>query len=170
MPQLSTKAILSAIAVFLLVAYIILLNLQIKWLKSDLREAKLAHQEYVLEQDRKANEQRAESLKTEQKQNKVTLDTALGYSAAIERQRKYYETHPVVKLVPGSVRKSAANDPGTVPTTTPSASNTHEASSQSEAGSSGESPVTEQDCASDAAQLLWLQDWLNKQGLSKLVR
>lgn len=158
------KAIFSAIAVFLVLGYITYLNLALSHARNDLQKAKNEHAAYVLQIDREATNQRVLNLQREAKQNKITIDTALGYNDALERQRKYYASHPVTKLVTSSVRQPATNDTGTVPTTPQGSTSVDEGAANDQSGEAGESTTVE-DCATTTIQLLWLQDWVRKQGM-----
>lgn len=151
---------------------IILLGLYISIIKAERNAARRDSARIQAEYDLYKTSTEAEAAKMllvarqkENEQQEITHNTAVAYSEAMERQDAYYKSHPntVVKRVP----VSTGDGSGQVSCITPSAQRVNEASSEPEASSAGESSeVREEDCAADAANLLWLQDWAKKQGMA----
>lgn len=170
---ISTKAILAAIGALILVGYISALNMRISSIKNDVVKANNRYDTLVNKTTAAGLKQKAETLAIEQHQQKVTIDTALGFNNAFARQRKYYENklnrnRVVSNRMLGQQPAETSNSYGTMPESSTSSSSPHEGASHVTLDRPGEPPaeVTEEECAETTLQVLWLQDWAVKQGLA----
>jgi hypothetical protein len=167
------KLVLWSIGALILVGYISALNIRISSLKNDVQKATNKYDLLVNETAAAGLKQKAETLAIEQHQQKVTVDTALGFNDAFARQRKYYENklnrnRVVSNRVLGQQPAEASISYGTVPESGTSASSPHEGAAHVAIDRPGEqaAEVTEEECAETTLQVLWLQDWARKQGLA----
>lgn len=173
MPSISTKAILAAIGALILVGYISALNMRISSLKNDVVKANNRYDTLVNKTTSAGLKQKAETLAIEKHQQKVTIDTALGFNDAFARQRKYYENklarnRVVSNGVPSIHSTEASNSSSRLSSEIASSSLTDEGAANDTPSSPGEpaAEVTEEECAETTLQVLWLQDWARKQGLA----
>lgn len=164
----STKAILAGIGALILVGYISALNIRISSLKNDVVKANNRYDKLVNETTAAGLKQKAETLAIEQKQQQVTVNTALGFNDAFKRQKAYYENQPNRNhTIPHSVQQqSASSGADSMPSAAADADRAHEGAAHVTLDRPGEPPeVTEEECAETTLQLLWMQDWAIKQGL-----
>lgn len=166
------KLVLWAIGALILVGYISALNIRISSLKNDVQKATNKYDLLVNETNAAGLKQKAETLAIEQHQEKVTVDTALGFNDAFARQRKYYENklnrnRVVSNGVLGQQSAEASNSYGTMPESGTSSSSPHEGAAHVTLDRPGEqaAEVTEEECAATTLQLLWLQYFVDKQGM-----
>lgn len=170
MPIISTKAIFAAIVALILVGYISALNIRIAVLKNDLQKATNKYDLLVNETTAAGLKQKAETLAIEQHQQKVTVDTALGFNDALTRQKAYYENKlDRNRVIPHSVQQQSGGSSNAMPSAAEGASSPHEGAAHVTLDRPAEqtAEVTEEECAETTLQVLWLQDWAKKQGLAQ---